>query len=135
MTRLDNCPFCGGNVIFRRASEFSSQNEVGFYFDIVCTDCGIKHPKQGAVSVKLEDNGTLRYVKDDRLIFASQWNTRADNNEEYHFTKEEILKELWNCRNELCLKCERYKEARNGVCNICRYNFENMEKWKEKENE
>ena len=45
--------------------------------------------------------------------------------------KEEIIKELWNCRNELCLKCERYKEAWNGACNDCRYNFENMEKWKE----
>ena len=44
--------------------------------------------------------------------------------------QEEILKELWNCRNELCLKCERYKEAWNGACNDCRYNFENMEKWK-----
>lgn len=46
-------------------------------------------------------------------------------------TKEEIIKELWNCRNELCLKCERYKEAWNGACNDCRYNFKNMEKWKE----
>lgn len=45
-------------------------------------------------------------------------------------TKEEIIKELWNCRNELCLKCERYKEAWNGACKDCRYNFENMEKWK-----
>ena len=50
-------------------------------------------------------------------------------------TKEEILKELWNCRNELCLKCERYKEAWNGACNDCRYNFENMEKWKESPDE
>ena len=42
----------------------------------------------------------------------------------------EIIKELWNCRDELCLKCERYKEAWNGACKDCRYNFENMEKWK-----
>lgn len=45
-------------------------------------------------------------------------------------TKEEIIKELWNCRNELCLKCERYHEAYRGACKDCRYNFENMEKWK-----
>lgn len=45
-------------------------------------------------------------------------------------TKEEIIKELWNCRNELCLKCERYKEAYRGACEDCRYNFVNMEKWK-----
>lgn len=43
----------------------------------------------------------------------------------------EIIKELWNCRNELCLKCERYKEAYRGACEDCRYNFANMEKWKE----
>ena len=47
----------------------------------------------------------------------------------------EIIKELWNCRNELCLKCERYKEAWNGACKDCRYNFENMEKWKEESDE
>ena len=43
----------------------------------------------------------------------------------------EIIKELWNCRNELCLKCERYKEAWNGACKDCRYNFANMKRWKE----
>lgn len=43
----------------------------------------------------------------------------------------EIIKELWNCRNELCLKCERYKEAWNGACEDCRYNIANMQKWKE----
>lgn len=42
----------------------------------------------------------------------------------------EIIKELWNCRNELCLKCEKYHDAWKGACNDCRYNFENMEKWK-----
>ena len=47
--------------------------------------------------------------------------------------QEDIIKELWNCRNELCLKCERYKEAWNGACKDCRYNFENMEKWKGKQ--
>ena len=47
----------------------------------------------------------------------------------------EIIKELWNCRNELCLKCERYKEAWNGACEDCRYNFKNMEKWKEASDE
>ena len=45
--------------------------------------------------------------------------------------KDEIIKELWNCRNELCLKCERYHEAYRGACNDCRYNFANMERWKE----
>ena len=29
--------------------------------------------------------------------------------------------ELKNCRNELCLKCGRYKEAHIGACDDCRY--------------
>ena len=49
--------------------------------------------------------------------------------------QEDIIKELWNCRNELCLKCERYKEAWNGACEDCRYNFNHMEKWKEASDE
>ena len=28
---------------------------------------------------------------------------------------------LRNCRNELCLKCGRYKEAHCGACDDCRY--------------
>ena len=46
-------------------------------------------------------------------------------------TKEEIIKELWNCRDELCLRCGKYERAYLGACNDCRYNFENMKKWKE----
>lgn len=45
----------------------------------------------------------------------------------------ELLKELWNCRNELCLKCGEYHNAHKGACEDCRYNFENMKKWGERE--
>lgn len=44
-------------------------------------------------------------------------------------TKEELLKELLNCRNELCLKCGAYRDSHLGACDGCRYNFENMKKW------
>lgn len=44
-------------------------------------------------------------------------------------TKEELLKELENCRNELCLKCGAYRESHLGACDDCRYNFEHMKKW------
>ena len=37
---------------------------------------------------------------------------------------EALQAENRNLRNELCLKCGRYKEAHNGACNGCR--------WKEK---
>lgn len=50
-------------------------------------------------------------------------------------TKEELLKELRNCRNELCMKCGKYHESYKGACDDCRYNFEHMKKWEEAENE
>ena len=42
----------------------------------------------------------------------------------------EAVKELWNCRNELCLRCGKYERAYLGACNDCRYNDENMQRWK-----
>lgn len=48
-------------------------------------------------------------------------------------TTNELLKELWNCRNELCLKCGAYYNAHKGACEDCRYNRENMKKWGERE--
>jgi hypothetical protein len=44
-------------------------------------------------------------------------------------TNKELLKELENCRNELCLKCGAYRESHLGACDDCRYNFEHMKKW------
>lgn len=41
----------------------------------------------------------------------------------------EILKELWHCRNELCLRCGKYHEAYKGACDDCRFNDEHMKKW------
>ena len=32
-----------------------------------------------------------------------------------------FLRELKNCRNELCLKCGNYKKAHLGACDDCRY--------------
>lgn len=50
-------------------------------------------------------------------------------------TNKELLKELKNCRDELCLKCGRYRESYLGACDDCRYNFEHMKKWEEANNE
>lgn len=43
---------------------------------------------------------------------------------------QDTIKELWNCRNELCLRCRKYKESHLGACDDCRYNRENMSKYK-----
>ena len=45
-------------------------------------------------------------------------------------SNEELIKELWNCRNELCLRCGKYEYAHKGACDGCRYNRENMAKYK-----
>lgn len=41
----------------------------------------------------------------------------------------DLINELKNCRNELCVKCGSYRNSHNGACDGCRYNFENMAKW------
>lgn len=51
--------------------------------------------------------------------------------EEKEMTNKELIKELWNCRNELCLRCGKYEKL--GACDDCRYNAVNMMKWKEDE--
>jgi hypothetical protein len=33
----------------------------------------------------------------------------------------DLQMELIHCRNELCVKCGKYKEAHDGACNGCRY--------------
>ena len=45
-------------------------------------------------------------------------------------TLKDAVTELWNCRNELCLKCGKYRASCEGTCDDCRYNFENMQRWK-----
>lgn len=42
---------------------------------------------------------------------------------------DEILRELKNCRNELCIKCGEYTGEYLGHCDGCRYNRQNMAKW------
>ena len=37
-----------------------------------------------------------------------------------------LLKELKDCRNELCLKCGNYTQAHNGACNGCRWRRDNV---------
>ena len=43
---------------------------------------------------------------------------------------EEVIRELWNCRNELCLRCGKYEKAYCGACDDCRYNAGNMKRWR-----
>lgn len=62
------------------------------------------------------------------------WNDAIDTIDDNEPTVErpqvEIIKELWNCRNELCLRCGKYEKAYCGACDDCRYNSENMKRWR-----
>lgn len=49
--------------------------------------------------------------------------------------KDKLIKELWNCRNELCLRCGKYEKAHRGACDDCRYNFKNMKQYKRGDDE
>ena len=40
-----------------------------------------------------------------------------------------LQSELYNCRNELCIKCGLYRRSHEGVCNGCRYRHDG--EWKE----
>ena len=48
-------------------------------------------------------------------------NLIAAYNDGYAQGKAEMLAELRNCRNELCLKCGNYHDAHKGACDGCRY--------------
>ena len=38
--------------------------------------------------------------------------------------RDELKKELYAMRNELCCKCGNYREAHNGACDGCRWKEE-----------
>ena len=45
-------------------------------------------------------------------------------------SREDNLLSLYKrCRNELCLKCERYHNAHLGACDDCIFNFDNWLKY------
>lgn len=43
----------------------------------------------------------------------------------------DLLRELKDCRNELCYRCGQYANAHLGACDGCRWNDEHMKRWEE----
>ena len=82
MIRLEKCPICGGEAKFNTTDTYyNGKKQVGFHYHIECSECDIMLASVGEVTVTLEENGTLRYVTDDRLELASKWNTRQEKQE------------------------------------------------------
>ena len=47
----------------------------------------------------------------------------------------DLLRELKNCRNELCYRCGQYANAHLGACDGCRWSDERMKRWEDKNEE
>lgn len=56
---------------------------------------------------------------DQLLDHMNDLKARIETLKEMH---EKALRDLKDCRNELCLKCGNYKERHNGSCDGCRWN-------------
>lgn len=80
MIELKECPFCGGKAIFRTKSTITGSANVGFYFSIKCEKCGLEYPEHGAVTLLLNEEGTVSFIKDDRYELAVRWNSRIEKN-------------------------------------------------------
>lgn len=48
-------------------------------------------------------------------------NIGSTENSDCVFAVEEIVQIIRELRNELCLKCEKYKDAHNGACDWCKW--------------
>lgn len=55
---------------------------------------------------------------DIRLTEKAEWKKAYV---EKHDLRIKLLRELRDCRNELCLKCGNYTQAHNGACDGCRW--------------
>lgn len=73
---LRDCPFCGGNPIFKTMILFSKSSECGLEFNVGCAKCGASAPVQHIPEIKfnLMEDGEVLVVKDERYYAAATWN-------------------------------------------------------------
>lgn len=66
----------------------------------------------------------IRKLQDIEAEHKKEWGGATEESEAISdavvFIKS-LLKELQNCRDELCLRCGQYKQAHLGACDGCRY--------------
>ena len=76
MTKLKNCPFCGGEAAFIVASKINDGTGIGFDLRIQCKKCNLTLPKPALLMINLNEDGSFRYIKDGRTDLANKWNNR-----------------------------------------------------------
>ena len=57
----------------------------------------------------------------DRAALVAEIEKLRKQLEQTQAERDELKKELAAMRNELCLKCGKYREANNGACDGCRW--------------
>lgn len=83
MTKLKNCPFCGGEAAYIVTSKIHDVTGMGFGLRIQCKKCKLSFPESETVIININEDGSIRYIKDGRMNLANKWNTRnAANIEE-----------------------------------------------------
>ena len=84
----------------------------------------------GFVECCTSDEQTHELLKAVAYLIEDQEERIAIMSEGGNDKKVSILQsELYNCRNELCIKCGLYRRSHEGVCNGCRYRHDG--EWKE----
>ena len=82
MNKLKNCPFCGGEAAYIITNKISDVTGMGFGLRIQCKKCNLSHPKTETLIININEDGSVRYIKDGRTDLANKWNTRNDANKE-----------------------------------------------------
>lgn len=77
---LKPCPFCGGKAKFF-SKIFSERGTTrGWNFGIYCTKCNVTTARTDySVEVKLNDDGNIFVLVDERYEATKAWNRRSDN--------------------------------------------------------
>ena len=74
--KLLDCPFCGGKASVNVISNKSSNNGVGFVFEISCNDCRAMVPNQYKLELFMGEHGEIKVSKDERKEALNAWNRR-----------------------------------------------------------
>ena len=76
---LKPCPFCGGRARFRVSTNKSTHSNVGFDFNIECSECRLEYPKRYECMVCMDEKGAINARTDERPQAINDWNRRVND--------------------------------------------------------
>ena len=78
--KLKPCPICGGEAKFQIHSNIKMGGDgLGWSYTVVCKTCRLKIDNLYETHVKMNSDGELEFVRDDRRDIISTWNRRYEN--------------------------------------------------------